>query len=782
MSSQTAATSANSAPGKTSSSGEDGATCYNCGATGHWFQACPEPARPIPAGLEKWKQSRERGAAPQDKKGPVVITHWPPPPPGPGVPYGQPPPPGYAPGVPPPPPGYPGAYPGGYRPPAPPAPYGQYPVPPPPPPPGSYGQHQAPPPPYGQPQYPGPYPSPQAYYPPGTTPPTPPAPNAYSPPALPPSQYGPPPPPGVSPYPSSYQGPTPPPPPGVYPFASSSTPPYGPPTTPGPAFPPPPPGSWQPTPPPGVSPSVNRGRNHKDRHDRHGQKRHQNRDKSRNNQDKRGNPGAQNERQDNRPKKEDDTKPDHGRKDEAHDTQKKHSEDKKDDQKDSVEDADEYTIKWESKQLEEDFKLAFPKETTTKSADPVGIPLPLEYTEDPTIPPAYNATCVKSEYFRDDNKEEFARSIRQNPVAWIDLINDPVFKKYRGMVSRQFPDSHYEYPTYEPSGPPPSSGSTRLPPRFYIDPVALKEGHERMKKEIERMSKGDGKPAPNGHQPSHQGSHRPDHDENRPRKRSVDERPENTQDERDTKRARVDHPQGRPRDNAQQTETPNRSQRPHIQQSTTSPRLGPDADPWVSHPGENNARGAIDRRYSGPSQSNNHRRPSDSYGDSRPTQDRRTSYADRYRQDSGYHSAQSAERSNVRSYRDDDRRRGLDSAYRSGRRRSRSRTRSPSVARGNNSSRRNGSPARPGSRGADRDRGRGGDNVRGRGGGGRESRASTRSDSTPSRSDRDRSESPLSDMDMELLGMARSEKKEEKKPVKKVVKRAAVPDVFGRRW
>ncbi|KAI0396706.1 hypothetical protein F5Y17DRAFT_77974 [Xylariaceae sp. FL0594] len=65
--------------------------CYNCGMKGHLFFACPEDTRRVPAGLEA---SRKRQAAGNDHHGSVkrskgpVVTHYPPPlpPPPPGVP------------------------------------------------------------------------------------------------------------------------------------------------------------------------------------------------------------------------------------------------------------------------------------------------------------------------------------------------------------------------------------------------------------------------------------------------------------------------------------------------------------------------------------------------------------------------------------------------------------------------------------------------------------------------------------------------------------------------
>ncbi|KAL2267294.1 hypothetical protein VTJ83DRAFT_4571 [Remersonia thermophila] len=789
----TQTTVADTAPGRTSK--EDEPTCYNCGTKGHLFIACPEPTRPVPAGLQKWKENKEQGHGNASKA--VVTRYYPPPPPGaaPGVTYGQPPPP-FPPGVPPPPstqgyppPGYPqAAYPGSYQPPPPPPQYGQYPAPPPPL--GPYGNTQAPPPPYGQPQYPPPYPSPPAYYPPGGGHPAGPSPVPVTAPgAYPPQQYGPPPPPppGVGPYAAPYPAPTPPPPLAAQ-YPPAQPPPYGPPPPPSGAYPPPPPG-WHPSQgapfPSDASPAGPRGR---DRKNHHGSKRHQNRDKPRNNQDKRGRGESQNQRQDHRHGKDERLEPEERRR-EVQDTPQQRSDEKETEKNDGDE---EDAGKWDPELLEE-LKIAFP-EIKTKAADPVGIPLPLEYTEDPTIPPAYNATCVKSPYFNADNKEEFGRSIRQDPSSWVLLFSDPVFKQYRGMIKRQFPESDFEYPTYEPPGPPPSPSSVQLPSRFYVDPVALKEAREAFNQAIQKAH-GSNEPTPNGYQASSQDHQRPDRDEEgRPPKRPV---MDGAETERDMKRARRDHPQdGRPRDDARRTETPNHPHHSQRRQSPTPPRYGPDADFRGAQPGESHRRGSSpDRRYSNPQHSNS--RYSD-YGDAKhyytPSQpERRTTFADK-RQDSGYHSAQSVDRDRATPrYRDDDRERDYrhpgsaadrdrGDAYR--RRRSPSRTRSPSM-RPSSSHRRNSSvgrrdtPPRPSSRGgADRDRDRGH--------GGRAGRDSTRSDSPQGRrSERSRSESPLTALEAELLGMASEpEEKEAKKPAAKkpVKKRAVVHEAFGRRW
>ncbi|KAH7150476.1 hypothetical protein B0J13DRAFT_523535 [Dactylonectria estremocensis] len=173
------------------------AQCYNCGTSGHWAIACPEPTRETPAGLAAWRSTnnmgkghnRDQHGGSKKAKGPIITKYAPPPssaptmnrygpPPG----YGQPPAPypGPAPPYPPqypphsaPPPGYPPGYSTPSYPPQPypPPSYGSPPLPPPGPPPGHYGlpPPPLPPPPHHAPHPAGPPPSyPPAYGPPPT--------------------------------------------------------------------------------------------------------------------------------------------------------------------------------------------------------------------------------------------------------------------------------------------------------------------------------------------------------------------------------------------------------------------------------------------------------------------------------------------------------------------------------------------------------------------------------------------------------------------------------------
>ncbi|GAB1319617.1 hypothetical protein MFIFM68171_09827 [Madurella fahalii] len=652
------------APGQSAPQQEP--VCYNCGTKGHWVVACPEPTREVPAGLQQWQsQHQERGhsernVSSQEKKGPIVTRYPPPPSHGPSITrYGQPPPPTFAPSVPPPPPPPPPPLPPGYPQPGyPPAPYaGNYPAPPPPPP--SYGQYptSAPPPPaqygqqapYGQPQYPASYPPPPSYYPGASSLPPPPGPPvpppSFAPGAYPPQQYAPPPPPGTGAYPPPYPSPAPP--PGGYQYPPGQPPLYGPPPPGGVHYPAAPgwnPSQYGPPPPLPPPPSVNqtplgthRGKHHKNQ----GSKRSHHRDKHRSGHEKHGKNGSsRNERQQERRPKQVEPQPK-----------------PKESQAPPAEEETEGDGEWDPGS-EEDLKQVFP-EVQAKLADPVGIPLPSEYSDDPTIPPTYNATCIKSEFFREDNKDEFALSIRDSRY-WATLKHDPVFKSYPGMAIRRFAGSRHEFPTYDPSDPPAASAAIKMPPRYQIDRSALKG--------MQQMNPRDGDVSnnpnashhpPQDDQPRESCRDRNDRDDRENRrhsKRSLDACLENDRDDRNLKRRRWSHSQrDRSRDNYGRVTSPPRRRSP-------SPRFHIEGDPWSPQAGESSLRAPNGRQYKSP-----------------PSRER-MSYMDK-RHDSGYHSGDRA----TWSHRDDDRgRRPPNRSYQ--RRRTRSRTRSPSRSRSRASS------------------------------------------------------------------------------------------------
>ncbi|KAK3294274.1 uncharacterized protein B0H64DRAFT_183518 [Chaetomium fimeti] len=726
------------APGQTAPEQEP--SCYNCGVKGHWAFACPEPTRDVPVGLQRYKEhgNHERGGPSRDRKGPIV-THYPPPPhqAPPTVPYGPSPPPPFPPGVtrPPPPPtpqgyspaGYPpNPYPGGYQPPPPLPHYGQYPTPPPPPP--QYAQQS----PYGQPSYPAQYPPPPAgYYAPSAVPPPAPPPSSYPPGTYPPQQYGlPPPPPPPAPSSAAYSShyppqppppPPPPPPPGAFHYSPSQPPPYAPPQP-------------QYTPPPGWAPSqagpplsanqtplgAPRGRHQKHQ----GPKRPQHhRGKDRQASEKHGKGGSRHERRGRRSSRSEQ----HTRVDDPHETTD--GVEKPNPAPEEVSGGKEGNGApgWDP-QIEEELRLVFP-EIKTNPADPVGIPIPVEYSDDPTIPPAYNATCVKSEFFHEDNQKDFVRSIREHP-SWPTLRDDPVFKHYPGMATRRFPDCEHEFPTYDPSERPPSSSAIKLPPPFRIDRPAKTTNRVGVDESWrDGRSNHAQTQSPRNRQHDDVGRdrfHGDDRDEPSRRKRSFDAGSENGRDDRGLKRSRrwSQHQRNRSLENHNRAISP----RPR---SISPPKFNLEVDPWSPQAGETNCKASDDRRHAGASIDAKHS----------PRREERMSYADK-RHDSGYHSGQSLHKSAPR-YRDDDRerRRSSDRSYRKRRSPSRSRSRS---------------------RGRYRSR----------------SRATT-----PSRSARSRSESPLDDLEAGLLGLVRDSSEPESKPVpKKPIKRVKVAAAFGRRW
>ncbi|KAK4134570.1 hypothetical protein BT67DRAFT_298385 [Trichocladium antarcticum] len=709
--------------------------CYNCGGTGHWVVACPEPTRSLPDGYQRWQSqnqghgSSERGGMSQDRKGAIVTRYAPPP-----TRYGHlqppPPPPPFPPSaplpLPPPPPppppqahsrpGFPPNPYGAYLAPPPPPQYGQYPVPPPPPPP-QYAQQSR----YGQPQYgpsyPPPPPPPANYYPPVAAPlpphpppPPPPPPLSFPHGTWPQQGYGPPPPPpGVSTYPPAPPlYPTPPaPPPTEYRYPPGQPPSFGPPPPHNGGHHPPPPGltppqhGLPPTPPLSVNQTplgTNRGKHSKN----HGSRRSHQRDKHRLGHEKRGHGklahekhgqeshglekqgkgGSRHGRQERRPTQDDVPVKTVPAQDDAQITAG-------DGETPATKNEDEREGEWDF-ESEEALKHVFP-EIKVKLADPVGIPLPDQYTDNPTIPPTYNATCIKSEYFQEHNAQEFARSVR-DLAFWDTLKHDPVFMHYHGMALRRFPGSDHKYPTYDRSDPPSPSAPVRFPPRFETD----KSSSEVIP--ANNIPVQAGIIYPNGYD-RHHSSH--DH---RPREPTWDRRRGTEQDNgrRPSKRS-IDATCEKDRED-----------------SVKRPR-------W--------------------SQSRRDKSPDDNKGESGSNYNRRPAL-DRL-QDSGYYSGPSQDRT---PHGEDSR--GRRPCYSSYQNRG---SRSPSPDR---------SVTRSGSRGR------------------------TRSPaSATSNRNRRRSESPLTKMDMRLLGMAGvwwSDEDEDESPkprvIKKPIRRVKVAEAFNRRW
>ncbi|KAK0715498.1 hypothetical protein B0H67DRAFT_645241 [Lasiosphaeris hirsuta] len=717
------------APGQSAAQTEP--ICYNCGTRGHWVVACPEPTRDKPAGFQRWQsqiqehsQSSERSGPPQDKKGPVVTRYPPPPGQAPAMSrYGPPPapPPQFAPGPPPPispqgysQPGYPPppSFSVGYPPPPPPQYGSQYPPAAPPPPP-QYGQH----PPYGQPQRVRPSstvrklaaspatrtkPLPPHY------PAAPPPPSEYQyPPGQPPS-YGPPPP-STNPFPS----------------APGFDRPYG----------------LPPRPPP---PASHVGQNnHRGRQKKHQEKRSESRkDKHRQGHDNTPRGGPNRNGRDGTPK----GGSNRGEKQAERRTvlpeqPPKEKRPQTPPVPEPKEDEDEGDIdgdgEWDPESAQ-DLEHVFAKKKV-KLADPVGIPLPYEYSDEPTIPPAYNATCVKSAFFNKENKQEFAMPIRET-AHWFTLKDDPVFKRHPGMVMRNFSDDEHDYPTYNPPTPPPFSDQIKMPPRYQ---VTVRKATPEKKARGEVPGSGPAsyaqsftpenkhRDSPSSRYDRHERVGSDTKGERRSAKRSRDQSPDAIgRDGRDFKRSKnSESRRDTPRDGHSKPLTPSRGASP-------SPVFNIDGDPWSPQAGESIIKVSSDHRYLDVQNDNK----------SSSSREERAPYTSSMRHDSGYHSGQSQDRAKASSHRDERSRRPANRPFQ--------KRRSPS-----------------------RSRSRGG--------------------SSDERSNRSRSDSPLTALEAGLLGLtdeveeAERERERERerearerklKMAKKPVKRVKVAAAFSRRW
>ncbi|KZL78979.1 zinc knuckle [Colletotrichum incanum] len=441
-------------------------SCINCGGIGHWAVACPEPVRAKPAGLSRRNTSnsydngrggdhqhggRRSGAVvtkyPAPPTGNPIVTRYGPPPgqphappyPGPPQPYPSYPPPsaGY---VPPPSGGYPG-YPQYSPPPPPPGAY-----PPPPGPPGPSGPYHFP----APSQYGGPPPGPPGPPPPSYQPPPPYPPSAsYPPPYTPPSGYqpAPPPPPPSSQYSASYNPTS----SGGYPPSTYGPPPAQPPYGAQPGPPPPPPSYAQPYGPPALAygpspplPAPPRGtppglppipphRNQlpRDRHGRHRQGHNNRPDRSRKN-NKHGN--AKRDASQTRPKSGGNKEKQGPARVEPEPKAPKtasipsatpESQHANTVSEEGVDD-NEVDWKWEE-------EMIFKEADKAHQPDPIAKPLPgpEEYHDNIMLPPAWNATCILSDFVTEENLDEFSRPIRETE-HFASLQLDPAF--WRGPV------------------------------------------------------------------------------------------------------------------------------------------------------------------------------------------------------------------------------------------------------------------------------------------------------------------------------------------------------------
>ncbi|TPX14158.1 uncharacterized protein E0L32_000552 [Thyridium curvatum] len=409
------------APGQDSASAEP--ACYNCGAKGHITVACPEPTRAVPAGLEAFRQRQAAGqnassnstASHSKHSNGMVVTRYPPPPSaGPQITHYPPPPPPQS-VPPPPPPSFPAH------------PVPAHPVP---------AQYSPPPVPWnhGPPGYGPPYPSlssPPGYPPygaPGPPPMTPPVTSPYpqpypQPSYFPPQPHGPPS--GPPAYPPVHNGPL------HHPLPAP--PPYA---TPVP-YPPPPTYSY--SPPPAISPPFPRSRGpppaHGRKHDRHNRGRNNGpQGRGHRHQSPQRASSSQRERQPSSTAESATSTPGSGH----HERSRSRN-------------ADPPVAREEEDEFEWELTTVF-NEHKTAPADPVGKPLPSVWNDDPTIPPAFNAKVVVSEFFKDDNVDEFCKSIRDD-AHWTAAKLDPSFKFRKGMVLRDFPNDSHRYPTYQRPSP-----------------------------------------------------------------------------------------------------------------------------------------------------------------------------------------------------------------------------------------------------------------------------------------------------------------------------------------
>lgn len=284
----------------------------------------------------------------------------------------------------------------------------------------------------------------------------------------------------------------------------------------------------------------------------------------------------------------------------------------------------------------EDMKHVFPK-VEIKPADPVGIPLPFKYNDNPTIPPAYNATCIKSQFFDENDPEAFARSIRDSP-DWPKIRKDPVFKRYSDMIMRRFENSEHEYATYILSPPPSPSVPIKIPPPFKFDRssyqtsrvVTPERDTDMIPRNTHTSSNSRDYLSPGMYHNRDSPSRPPRHSQSRggrwPSKRSHENSPDRPpSDHRDFKRAKLSEPRrDTPRSNSDRPTSPPRR--------TPSPVLPVDGNHWSPQAGETETKAVNDYRYL----------------DVPNTSDGKFSSPrvplSKIRNDSGYHSGQSVEK------------------------------------------------------------------------------------------------------------------------------------------
>ncbi|KAF9874606.1 zinc knuckle domain containing protein [Colletotrichum karsti] len=125
-----------------------------------------------------------------------------------------------------------------------------------------------------------------------------------------------------------------------------------------------------------------------------------------------------------------------------------------------ADDDDDWT--WEEKTI-------FQEPPKTHQPDPIGKPLPgpLDYHDNIMLPPAWNATCITSEFVKEDNLEEFSRPIREteffstlkyDPVFWKPAPSTKVARKQPVVREKPFKSSRLPgFPSLPPKPPTPET-------------------------------------------------------------------------------------------------------------------------------------------------------------------------------------------------------------------------------------------------------------------------------------------------------------------------------------
>ncbi|KAK7734237.1 hypothetical protein SLS53_007885 [Cytospora paraplurivora] len=360
-------------------------------------------------------------------------------------------------------------------------------------------------------------------------------------------------------------------------------------------------------------------------------------------------------------------------------------------------------------------------EVETKPADPVGKPLDKEWNDDPTIPPAYNAKCIKSAFYDPDNPGAFGLSIRESK-QWSTVKRDPIFRYRRGMLVIRFPGSKNEYFTYHcsrkvgkewydereiiPTGPSDPTLNDSIKPRASLRAVSVLKEEQPGTPKVNNGKRGLG-----------------DADDHK----------------LETKRPR-------------NYETSDYSPLPRRPDRSPARTLDGENDPWAPQPGETHSRSPLRPLP------RDHRSRSPGIYRLQKEEVRKGHFSPRdatQRYDSGYQSAYSGDR--PKSYRG----------------RSHSQHLSPPPSRRDRDDHR------------DRDRSRSERSPRKWSPSYARARSRTRSPS-PLAIASDSESAEMSDLDFELLGLERPERRKKKKatPAKPAVKRRQVKlnDAFGRRW